>query len=88
MLEHTYQLLTKQKLAIPSKFDRLILSLKTAYANEWNLDKNVSVHNDDLDALRLLLKGSNLLMTNNKIGQGTQTFLITLNDQFWLSPMH
>lgn len=57
MLEHTYQLLTKQKLAIPSKFDRLILSLKTAYANEWNLDKNVSVHNDDLDALRLLLKG-------------------------------
>ncbi len=57
MLEHTYQLLTKQKLAIPSKFDRLILSLKTAHANEWNLDKNVSVHNDDLDALRLLLKG-------------------------------
>ena len=57
MLEHTYQLLTKQKLAIPSKFDRLILSLKTAYANEWNLDKNVSVHNDHLDALRLLLKG-------------------------------
>jgi hypothetical protein len=57
MLEHTYQLLTKQKLAIPSKFDRLILSLKTAYANEWNLDKNVSVHHDDLDALRLLLKG-------------------------------
>jgi len=36
MLEHTYQLLTKQKLAIPSKFDRLILSLKSAYANEWN----------------------------------------------------
>ncbi len=57
MLEHTYQLLTKQKLAIPFRFDRLILSLKTAYANEWNLDKNVSVHNDDLDALRLLLKG-------------------------------
>jgi len=57
MLEWTYQLLSKQKIAIPSKYDKLILSLKTAYASDFSLDKERTVHSDSLDALRLLLKG-------------------------------
>ncbi|MDR4512607.1 MAG: hypothetical protein MRJ93_12985 [Nitrososphaeraceae archaeon] len=57
MLQHLYQLLTKQKLAIDPKYDKLILSLKTAYAEEFNLDKTSTVHNDHLDSLRLLCKG-------------------------------
>ena len=57
MLQHLYQLLTKQKLAIDPKYEKLILSLKTAYAEEFNLDKTSTVHNDHLDSLRLLCKG-------------------------------
>jgi len=37
MLQHLYQLLTKQKLAIDPKYEKLILSSKTAYAEEFSL---------------------------------------------------
>ena len=57
MLEHMYELISKQKIGIPSKYDKLILSLKTAYAEDFDLDKDRTVWNDSLDALRLLLKG-------------------------------
>jgi hypothetical protein len=56
MLQHLYQLLTKQKVAIDPKYDKLILSLKTASAEEFNLDKTSTVHNDHLDSLRLLCR--------------------------------
>lgn len=51
--------LSKQKIAIPSKFDKLIPSLKTAYTSTGNfdLDKEISVNSHHIDALRLLLKG-------------------------------
>ena len=59
MLEHTYQLLSKGKIAIPSKYDKLILSLKTAYTSkgEFDLDKEISTYTDSCDSLRLLCKG-------------------------------
>jgi hypothetical protein len=44
-------------LAIPQRYEKLIISLRTAQANEYTLDKNVTSYDDSLDALRLALKG-------------------------------
>ncbi|HVD08955.1 MAG TPA: hypothetical protein VNB67_10955, partial [Nitrososphaeraceae archaeon] len=38
------------------KYDKLITSLRTAYANELSLDKKQTSYDDLLDALRLALK--------------------------------
>jgi hypothetical protein len=48
---------SKGYLAIPEKYDKLITSLRTAYANELSLDKEQTSYSDLLDALRLALKG-------------------------------
>jgi hypothetical protein len=45
LLSHLYMMINKGYLAIPEKFDKLIISLRTAQAT------------DSLDALRLSLKG-------------------------------
>ena len=50
----------KGYLAIPEKYDKLITSLRTAYANELTLDKEQTSYDDSLDALRLSLKGYNI----------------------------
>jgi hypothetical protein len=42
---------------IDPKYDKLITSLRTAYANELSLYKDQTSYNDLLDALRLSLKG-------------------------------
>jgi hypothetical protein len=47
----------KSNLAIPKKYDKLITSLRTAYATEYSLDKDQTSYSDSLDALRLSLKG-------------------------------
>ena len=39
------------------KYDKLIVSLITAQANEYLLHKELTSYNDLLDALRLSLKG-------------------------------
>jgi hypothetical protein len=39
------------------QYDKLITSLRTAYAREYSLDKDQTSYNDSLDALRLSLKG-------------------------------
>jgi hypothetical protein len=57
MLSHLHLMITKCYLAIPAKYDKLIISLRTAYANEYTLDKNQTSYNDLFDALRLSLKG-------------------------------
>jgi hypothetical protein len=57
MLSHLYLLINKEYLAIPRKYDKLILSLRTAIANEYSLDKDATNYNDLLDSLRLSLKG-------------------------------
>jgi hypothetical protein len=39
MLSHLAMIVSKEYLAIPKEFDKLIRSLRTAYANEYSLDK-------------------------------------------------
>ena len=60
MLSHLHVMINKNYLAIPSDYDKLITSSRTAYATEYNLDKNQTSYNDSLDALRLSLKGYNI----------------------------
>jgi hypothetical protein len=56
MLTHLHLLINKEYLAIPQQYDKLILSLRTAIANEYTLDKEATSYDDLLDALRLSLK--------------------------------
>jgi hypothetical protein len=60
MLTHLHMLVNKEYLAIPKEHDKLIISLRTAYANEYSLDKEQTSYNDLLDALRLSLRGYKL----------------------------
>jgi hypothetical protein len=57
MLSNLHALVSKGFLAIDPKNDKLITSLRTAYAEELNLKKDVTSYDDLLDALRLSLKG-------------------------------
>jgi hypothetical protein len=57
MLSHLHVMVNRNYLAIPSKYDNLITSLRTAYATELTLDKDNTSYSDSLDALRLSLKG-------------------------------
>jgi hypothetical protein len=56
MLAHLHMLINKEYLAIPKEHDKLIISLRTAYAKEYSLDKEQSSYSDSLDALRLACK--------------------------------
>jgi len=57
MLSHLHLMVSKGYLSIPKEHDKLITSLRTAYANELSLDKSQTSYDDLLDALRLSLKG-------------------------------
>ena len=57
MLSHLHVMINKNGLAIPKQHEKLITSLRTAYAREYSLDKEPTSYNDSLDALRLSLKG-------------------------------
>jgi len=59
MLSNLHAVVTKGYLAIPEKYDKLITSLRTAYAEELNLKKDVTSYYDLIDALGLSLKGYN-----------------------------
>lgn len=56
LLEHCHYLIAKGRVAIPKSYSNLITSLRTAWAEEWNLNKDESVANDHLDSLRLALR--------------------------------
>lgn len=60
MLSNLHALVSKQYLAIDPKYDKLLTSLRTAYAEELNLKKDVTSYDDLIDALRLSLKGYNI----------------------------
>jgi hypothetical protein len=60
MLSHLYMMISKGYLAIPEKHDKLITSLRTAWAKELDLDKLQTSYDDLLDGLRLSLKGYNI----------------------------
>jgi hypothetical protein len=49
MLSHLYLMINKGYLAIPEKYDKLIVSLRTAQAKEYSLDKEQTSYNDLLD---------------------------------------
>jgi hypothetical protein len=57
MLSNLHAVVTKQWLAIPPKYDKLITSMRTAYATELDLDEKQTSYDGLLDALRLALKG-------------------------------
>jgi len=56
MLSILHVVVSKGYIAIPEKYDKLITSLRTAYATELDLDKKQTSYDDLLDALRLSLK--------------------------------
>jgi len=56
LLEHCHYLVSKGRVAIPKEFTNIVTSLRTAWAEEWNLNKDESVCHDHLDALRLALR--------------------------------
>ena len=56
MLAHLAMLVSKEYLCIPKEYDKLIISLRTAYANEYSLDKEQTSYSDSIDALRLACK--------------------------------
>jgi len=60
MLEKLHQFVSQKYLAVPEEHDKLIISLRTAYAKELNLDKEQTSYDDSLDALTLNLKGYNI----------------------------
>ena len=60
MLSNLHAIISKGYLAIEEKHDKLITSLRTAYAEELNLKKDQTSYDDLLDALRLALKGYNI----------------------------
>ena len=61
MLQHTKWLLEEKEedgsslIAIDKRFDKLLTALRTAWANEYKLDKEQTSYNDILDAFRLSL---------------------------------
>jgi hypothetical protein len=57
MLEPTYHIVTKRKIAIPKEYNKLLSSLKTAWAIGFDLQKDLTMYDDHTDALRLMLKG-------------------------------
>jgi hypothetical protein len=56
MLSDLHMLVNKEYLAIPNEYVKLIISLRTAHANEYSLDKEQTRNNDSIDALRLSCK--------------------------------
>jgi hypothetical protein len=58
MLNHLFLMVTKNYLAIEDipKFSKLLTSMRTCYANEWDLDKRRTLFSDLLDGIRLSLK--------------------------------
>jgi len=51
MLSHLAVCVSKGYLCIPSKYDKLLISLRTAWSNELSLDKEQTGYSDSLDGL-------------------------------------
>jgi hypothetical protein len=60
MLSHLAMIVSKQYLCIPKQFDKMEIALRTAYSDEFSLNKERSSHNDLTDALRLACNEINL----------------------------
>ena len=63
LLSHMQSLIANYYLAIPEENNtQLLTALRTAWAKELSLDKNVSVYNDLTDALRLALRAYSIII--------------------------
>jgi hypothetical protein len=58
-------MVSKRYVAIDSKHDELLISLRTAYAKELSLDKEQTSYDDLLDGLRLALKAYEIKKNKN-----------------------
>jgi hypothetical protein len=56
MLSHLAMLVSKEYLCIPKQFDKMEIALRTAYADEYSLNKERSSYHDLTDSLRLACK--------------------------------
>ena len=56
ILPHLYSLINMDYLAISANYDKLIISLRTAQANDVSLEKEEISYDDILDAARLSLR--------------------------------
>ena len=56
MLSQFAMLASKSYLGIPKEFDKLIISLRTAYSTELSLDKEMTSYSDSLDSSSLAVK--------------------------------
>jgi hypothetical protein len=59
LLSNLHAIVSKGYLAVPERFKELIISMRTAYAQELSLDKKQTSYDDLLDGLRLALKAYN-----------------------------
>jgi hypothetical protein len=59
MSSNLHAVVTKGYLAIPERYNKLITSLRTGYAEELNLKKDQTSYDDLLDGFRLALKAYN-----------------------------
>ncbi|MGH9973266.1 MAG: hypothetical protein ACRD93_05150 [Nitrososphaeraceae archaeon] len=57
MLSNLHAIVSKGYLAIDPQYDKLLTSLRTAYAKELVLQKEQTSYSDLLDASRLALNG-------------------------------
>ena len=53
-------MVSKAYLAFSNEYDNLIMSLRSAYANDLSVDRTQSLFTDSLDGLRLCLKEYNI----------------------------
>lgn len=60
MLSNLHLMVSKGYLAIPKKFEKLIISRRTAESKEYSLDKEQTTHDNLLDAIRMSLKAYNI----------------------------
>jgi tetratricopeptide (TPR) repeat protein len=81
MLYKTYDLVSKRKIAINKKFDKLLTSMRTATAEDFHLDKDNTVNNDHLDAFRLGLKPfkGQTLMSLERYQEAIECFNLVLD---------
>jgi hypothetical protein len=60
ILSHLYLMVNEGLLAIPDKYEKLIISLRTCQTKDYSLDKEQTSYDDLLDGLGLSLKGYNI----------------------------
>jgi len=55
MLSNLHSIVSKGMLAVPEKYTELITGMRTAWSNEYSLDKKQTSYDGLIDSLRLAL---------------------------------